>query len=180
MQTYPAQLVQQLTLKDGTPVTIRPIRPQDARIEQDFVRKLSDESRYYRFLGSVRELSPQMLSHFTHVDYDRHMALIAVTGRDGSEIQVGVARYVAESGQRRCEFAIVVADDFRQKGLGTRLMQALMAAARAAGMDVMHGEVLAGNHRMLHLTAKLGFRARFSESDPRMIRVETNLRERDE
>lgn len=179
MQTYPVQLVQQLTLKDGTPITIRPIRPQDARIEQEFVRNLSDESRYYRFMGSVRELSPQMLSHFTHVDYDRHMALIAVTERDGSEIQVGVARYVAEPAGRRCEFSIVVADDARQKGLGTRLMQALMAAARAAGMDVMYGEVLASNHRMLQLMAKLGFSARFNESDPRLMRVETNLRQRD-
>jgi acetyltransferase len=164
-----------LTLGDGTAVTIRPIRPEDEGIEQEFVRNLSDESRYYRFGETVRELSPRMLSHFTRVDYDRHMALIAVGERDGHEIQIGVARYVAGGDRRSCEFAIVIADGWQRKGLGTRLMQALMAAARAAGVREIYGEVLASNHKMLQLTAKLGFSARFDESDPRMMRVETAL-----
>ena len=156
-------------------VTIRPIRPDDGELEQDFVRNLSDESRYFRFSETVRELSPRMLSHFTRVDYDRHMALIAVSERDGHEIQIGVARYVAGGDRRRCEFAIVIADDWQRKGLGTRLMQALMAAARGAGIREMYGEVLASNRKMLELTAKLGFSARFDESDPRVMRVETIL-----
>lgn len=175
MQPYPSHLVQRLTLKDGTAVTLRPIRPEDARIEQEFVRNLSDESRYYRFMDSMRELSPRMLSHFTRVDYDLHMALIAVTERGGRETQVAVARYVADDDRRRCEFAIVVADDWQHKGLGTRLMQALMGAARAAGIRIMFGEVLASNHKMLQFTARLGFSAHFDDRDPRMMRVETVL-----
>ena len=175
VQPYPSHLVQRLTLGDGTAVTIRPIRPEDGGLEQEFVRNLSDESRYYRFRETVRELSPQMLSHFTRVDYDRHMALIAVGERDGREIQIGVARYVAGGDRQRCEFAIAIADDWQRKGLGTRLMQALMAAARAAGIREMYGEVLASNHKMLRLTARLGFSARFDESDPRVMRVETTL-----
>src|SRR3970040_2411692 len=95
MQPYPSHLVQRLTLGDGTAVTIRPIRPEDEQIEQEFVRNLSDESRYFRFRDAVRELSPRMLAHFTRVDYDRHLALIAVTRQGGQEIQIGVARYVA-------------------------------------------------------------------------------------
>jgi len=59
MQTYPAHLVRHLTLADGTPVTLRPIRAADAKIEQQFVRSLSDESRYFRFMDILRELSPQ-------------------------------------------------------------------------------------------------------------------------
>ncbi len=175
MQPYPAHLVQRLTLKDGTPVTIRPIRPEDAEIEQEFVRNLSGESRYYRFMDTVRELSPKMLSHFTQVDYDRHMALIVVTARDGRETQIAVARYVADDDRRRCEFAIVVADAWQQKGLGTRLMQALMAAARASGIHVMYGEVLTSNHKMLQLMARVGLSAHFDEQDPRIMRVEINL-----
>ena len=175
MQPYPSHLVQRLTLGDGTAVTIRPIRPEDGGIEQEFVRQLSDESRYYRFRDAVRELSPRMLSHLTRVDYDRHMALIAVSERDGHEIQIGVARYVAGGNHQHCEFAIAIADDWQRKGLGTRLMQALMAAARAAGIREMFGEVLASNHKMLQLTARLGFSARFDESDPRVMRVETKL-----
>jgi len=175
MQPYPSHLVQRLTLGDGTAVTIRPIRPEDEGLEQEFVRNLSDESRYYRFRETVRELSPRMLSHFTRVDYDRHMALIAVGERDGHEIQIGVARYVTGGDHQRCEFAIVIADDWQRKGLGTRLMQALMAAARGAGIREMYGEVLASNQKMLQLTAKLGFSARVDESDPHLMRVETTL-----
>src|SRR3970282_2439414 len=112
MQPYPSHLVHRLTLGDGTAVTIPPIRPEDAGLEQEFVRNLSDESRYYRFRETVRELSPRMLSHFTRVDYDRHMALIAVGERDGHEIQIGVARYVTGGDHQRCEFAIVIAADW--------------------------------------------------------------------
>jgi acetyltransferase len=175
MQPYPSHLVQRLTLRDGTAVTLRPIRPADAGIEQAFVHNLSDESRYYRFMDSMRELSPKMLSHFTEVDYDRHMALIAVNERDGTETQVGVARYVVGGDGTTCEFAIAIADDWQRKGLGTLLLQALMSAARAAGVRVMHGDVLAGNQRMLQLTARLGFRARFDAGDPRQMRIEASL-----
>ena len=157
------------------PVTIRPIRPEDAGIEQEFVRNLSVESRYFRFMDTVRELSPRMLAHFTQVDYERHMALIAVTAHKGREVQIAVARYVADEEGQRCEFAIVVADAWQQKGLGTRLLQALIGAARATGLRVMHGEVLAANHRMLALMSQLGFSAHFDERDPRTMRVELNL-----
>jgi len=175
MRPYPAHLVQGVTLADGSAVTIRPIRPEDTVIEQEFVRGLSDESRYFRFMDTLRELSPQMLSHFTGIDYDRHLALIAVSEREGREIEVAVARYVMSDDRGRCEFAIAVADGWQNKGLGTRLMQALMSAARRAGVRIMHGDVMTGNHKMLAFTARLGFDARFDQNDPRMMRVETEL-----
>jgi len=109
------------------------------------------------------------------VDYDRHLALIAVTERGGRELQVGVARYVAGGGGRSCEFAIAIADDWQRKGLGTRLMSALMAAARERGVREMYGEVLTSNQKMLDFTARLGFRARLDASDPRIVRVERML-----
>ena len=77
MQPYPSHLVQRLTLADGTVATIRPIRSEDAGIDQEFVRNLSHESRYFRFRDAARELSPRMLAQLTRVDYDRHLALIA-------------------------------------------------------------------------------------------------------
>jgi len=175
VQPYPFHLVQRLSLGDGTAVTIRPIRPEDERIEQEFVRNLSDESRYFRFRDAVRELSPRMLTHLTRVDHDRHLALIAVTEREGREIQIGVARYVAETGRDSCEFAIAVADEWQHKGLGSRLMKALIAAARSRGIGEMHGEVLGSNRKMLGFTAKLGFSARADESDPRIVRVGMTL-----
>ena len=175
MQPYPSHLVQRVTLRDGCAVMLRPIRPEDEGIEQEFVRNLSDESRYFRFRDAVRELSPRMLSQLTRVDYDRHLALIAVTERGGRELQVGVARYVAGCDGRSCEFAIAIADDWQRKGLGTRLMSALMAAARERGMHEMIGEVRASNQKMLDFTARLGFRARLDASDPSVVRVERTL-----
>ena len=170
---YPAHLVRSATLADGATIVIRPICPDDAKSEQEFVRALSPESRYFRFMEALRELSPQMLSHFTQIDYDRHMALVAVT--PGGERQIGVARYIVTSDEASCEFAIVIADDWQQRGVATVLMDALMDAARARGTTRMFGDVLAANHRMLELMHRLGFRSVRHSDDPGLLRVEVNL-----
>ena len=175
MQPYPCHLVKYLKLADGAAITIRPIRPEDAVIEQAFVRNLSDESRYFRFMDSLRELSPRMLSHFTQVDYDRHMALIAVTRDGGKETEIAAARYVVTDDGKSCEFAIAVADQWQRKGVGALLMRALMDSARSRGLATMFGEVLASNHKMLQLMQRLGFTSAFDHGDPRLMRVEIRL-----
>ena len=173
MSAYPSHLIQRLTLADGTPVTIRPIRPDDGALAQDFVRKLSDESRYYRFMDSLRELTPRMVSHFTEVDHHSHLALIAVTEASGKETEIGVARCVAGTADPQSgEFAIVVADEWQRRGLGTRLLRALVEAARDAGMRRIHGDVIATNARMLRFVARLGFAVRPVTGDPRLMRAE--------
>ena len=98
MADYPQHLVHPHRLFDGTEVLVRPIRPEDAAIEQDFVRELSEESRYNRFMGQLRELAPRKLKYLTEIDYDQHMALIATVERDGREVEIGVARYVVTPG----------------------------------------------------------------------------------
>jgi acetyltransferase len=174
MRPYPAHLVRSATLADGASLVIRPIRPADAEIEQEFVRNLSAESRYFRFMDALRELSPPMLSHFTSVDYDRHMALVAVSVTP-RETEVAVARYVVGPDDRSCEFAIVVADAWQRRGVGTLLMGALMDAARRRGLRLMYGEVLASNHKMLDLMRRLGFQVVRSPADARVVRVEADL-----
>ena len=79
---YPAHLVSQWQLADGTDITIRPIRPEDAELVQNFVRGLSEESKYFRFMNSMQELTETMLVRFTQIDYSREIALIAVTEMD--------------------------------------------------------------------------------------------------
>lgn len=175
MPSYPSHLIQRVTLADGTPVTIRPIRPGDAGLVRDFFGRLSDESRYNRFMDTLRELTPRMVSHFTEVDHDSHLALIAVSETGGKETEIAVARYVVSADRLACEFAIVVGDEWQRKGLGKRLMQALIAAARAAGVRLMHGDVLATNARMLRFVTPLGFSARRDAADPRVMRVELRL-----
>ncbi|OGR06633.1 MAG: GNAT family N-acetyltransferase, partial [Deltaproteobacteria bacterium RIFOXYD12_FULL_50_9] len=154
---YPAHLVTLWHLADGQDITIRPIRPEDATIEQDFVRDLSEESRYFRFMHSVQELSPEMLARFTQIDFSREMALIAVSKEQGREVELGVARFAILPDGASCEFALVVADRMRGKGLGQRLMSALMDAARSKGLKSMEGDVLSDNVSMLTLMTRLDF-----------------------
>src|SRR5690606_39642268 len=74
---YPRRLVQPKTFKDGSPWLLRPIRPEDAEPLQEFIRGLSTEARYMRFVSMLRELTPRMLARYTRIDYDRELALVA-------------------------------------------------------------------------------------------------------
>lgn len=136
---------------------MRPIRPEDAEIERRFVKQLSPETKYFRFMSTVRELSPQMLARFTQVDYDREMALIAVAAKDGREEEVGVTRYFTNPDGSSCEFAIVVDDEWQMHGLGRYLMTQLIEIARSRGLATMSGDILTANQPMLALAASLGF-----------------------
>jgi acetyltransferase len=163
---YPADLVSTFQLPDGRDVTIRPIRPEDAQIEADFVRNLSDEAKYFRFMHSMHELTPEMLVRFTQIDYDREMALIAVTWEDGKEIEHGVVRYVTNPDQTSCEFAVVISDEFQGHGIGQRMLTRLMEIARSRGLDMIEGEVLTSNHRMLDLVRSMDFQIERSPDNP--------------
>jgi acetyltransferase len=154
---YPTQLVSTWQPASGPAVTLRPIRPEDAEMEQAFVRSLSPESRYFRFMDTLRELTPAMLVRFTQIDYDREMAFVATLEEGGREAEIGAARYIANPDGESCEFALVIADDWQRKGLGRRLMDQLIDVARARGLRSMIGHVLAENRGMLQLCQGLGF-----------------------
>ena len=172
---YPAHLVFDWGLPDGRTIAIRPIRPEDAEIEQEFVRNLSPESKYFRFMDTVRELTPAMLARFTQIDYGREMAFIAVVREEGGEREIGVCRYVTNPDAETCEFALVVADEWQRRGLGRRLMDALIDVARARGLKQMIGHVLAQNTPMLIFVELLGFELSADPEDPSTRRVTLTL-----
>jgi len=173
---YPSAMAEHWQLADGSDLLVRPIRPEDAEMERAFVEGLSPESRYYRFMYRVDKLSPMMLARFTQIDYDRELALVAIATPDGPDPRIiGVARYVANPDGESCEFALTVADDLQHQGMGRRLMQQLMNAARDRGLEVMEGEVLSANRRMLRLCEGLGFRLVFSRDDPEVVVVRRHL-----
>lgn len=172
---YPGHLVTKLQLPNGTDMVIRPIRPEDAGIEQAFIRKLSERAKYFRFMQPITELSPQMLARFTQIDYSREMALIAVVYVDGAETEIGVARYITNPDGKSCEFAIVIADNWQRQGIAHRLMQLLIETARSHALQIMEGEVLASNHDMLNLMVKLGFSINPSEEETSMEHVVLRL-----
>jgi acetyltransferase len=172
---YPSELVQALTLRDGTRAIVRPIRPEDRQIEREFVRKLSNESKYFRFMSAIRELNEAMLNHFTQIDYDKQMALIAVVCENGLETEIGVARYVVNADETSCEFAVAVADAWQNRGVGSALILSLVEVARARGIEVMEGIVMAGNHKMLGLMGALGFSIRPEPGDASVRHVSKQL-----
>jgi acetyltransferase len=166
---YPAHLVSDVQLSDGTSIIIRPIRPEDAEIEQEFIRNLSPESRYFRFMNSIEELSLEMLVRFTQIDYHNEMALIAVYPSEDGEEEIGVVRYMTNADKKTCEFALVVSDQWQGKGIARLLMRNLIEVARDRGLEMMEGQVLSNNFRMLDLMTRLNFKI---SNDP----VENNIK----
>lgn len=174
---YPSELTQHHRLANGVHICIRPIRPEDAVLEQDFVKRLSERSKYFRFMQSLQELTPDMLVRFTQIDYDREMAFVVVTEDDTMPNELGVARYVSNPDGYSAEFAIVVSDDCQGLGIGVKLMTTLIDAARRRGLLQLEGEVLTVNKAMLALARKLGFKTVSVEDDYEVVRVIKDLRE---
>jgi L-amino acid N-acyltransferase YncA len=144
-------------LRDRRRVRLREIRTDDREEVRQAFDRLSSGSRYTRFLSSVKELSPQMLERAVHRQTERDLGLVAeIDAPDGIDIVAG-ARYYVQADNRRCEFAITVADDWQGVGLASRLMRELIQGARVRGLKQMEGFVLAGNSRMLDLARRLGF-----------------------
>jgi acetyltransferase len=154
---YPSHLAVSYQANDGLTVVIRPIKPEDADMEQEFVQNLSAETKYYRFMNTIRELSQAQLIRLTQIDYDREMAFVAIAQSGEDETEIGVARYATNPDGESCEFAIVVADEWQGKGIARRLMGVLIEAARSSGLKYMNGDFLAENSRMLRFVASLGF-----------------------
>ncbi|HXZ91535.1 MAG TPA: GNAT family N-acetyltransferase [Burkholderiales bacterium] len=152
---------------DGTAVSIRPIRAADLALEVEFARRLSPRSLYQRLM-STRTPSLEELRRFADIDPERELALIATVRAGDRERQVGVVRYVREPSTERAEIAIVLADEWQGRGLGTRLLRGLIAAARKAKLQCLTGTALSTNDAVLALGRKLGF---LLEADPRSATV---------
>ncbi len=154
---YPAHLCQKWQTSDGTVITIRPARPEDAILEQEFVASMSDESRRFRFMESSQDISPSLIVRFNQVDYDREMALLATISDQGKERQIGNARYSQAADGESVEFALAIDDAWQKIGLGRRLMDAIIDCARAKSYRFIIGDVLSDNEKMLRLMTGLGF-----------------------
>ncbi|HEX5036529.1 MAG TPA: GNAT family N-acetyltransferase [bacterium] len=172
-----ASLTRTCKTRDGREILIRPIRPEDAKIEWQFVHDLSPVSRYQRFLSALRDLTPAMVETFTRVDYGRNMALIATAkGKgDAKEFEIAVGRYVADRDGRGCEFALAVADDWQDCGVGYQILTDLIQAARRQGIGTMRGLVFATNSRMIRLIKDLGFAVVRSAEDATVVEAVMDL-----
>jgi len=171
---YPWQWIRDLTLKNNRQIQLRPIRPDDAASISALVKNMSAESRYFRFMHAINELSPQMVAQFTKLDYDGQMAFVAV-----SEVNnvVGVSRYMISSNRLSGEFAISVSDDWKGLGLASSLMRLLMEHAKDQGLQTLQGDVLRTNTPMHGLMKSLGFKSRTSPGEPEVLLFTYSLNE---
>ncbi len=174
---YPHELTQRYLTANGTNVTIRPIRPEDAKMEKDFVARLSEKTKYFRYHQALQELTPEMLVRFTQIDYDREMAFVAVTDDSTMPDELGVGRYSVNPDGHSVEFAIVVADDCQRLGIGSKLMKTLMETAKAKGMLSFEAEVLKDNEPTLEMLKKLGFSVELIAGKDDVVRAIKDLRQ---
>jgi acetyltransferase len=174
---YPHELTQHYLTANGANVTIRPIRPEDAKMEKDFVARLSEKTKYFRYHQALQELTPEMLVRFTQIDYDKEMAFVAVTDDPAMPTELGVGRYSANPDGHSVEFAIVVADDCQRLGIGSKIMKTLMQTAKNKGMLSFEAEVLKDNAPTLEMVKKLGFSIELIAGKDDVVRAIKDLRQ---
>lgn len=169
---YPQACERTARTRDGVEYRIRPIRPDDLEREYEFVRGLSHDALYNRLMYEVHEPTDALIRPLVNIDYERHMALVALdTDAAGAEHIIGVARYAVDPQRVEHEFAVAVTDTWQGRGIGTTLLRDLFAYARGRGLRRLAGTVFPGNERMLALARRLGLDLSINEDDPSLIRI---------
>jgi len=163
------------TLADGEKLTLRHIVPADAAKEQAFVHGLSPESSYRRFHGTIKDLSEKELKGFTELDARNAVAMVVLRNGEKGEEEIGVARYVIDPDRANCEFAIVVGDAWRKRGIGARLMNALIEHLQVSGVKQITGSVLKSNSSMRKFVKQMGFEEIDVPGDPSTVSVTKHL-----
>jgi acetyltransferase len=168
---YPNQYESDWLLEDGTPVLLRPIRPEDETLVKELLENCSDETLYFRYFHLIKSFPHIFLIRFTQNDYDREIGLAAFGVPPGPEVMMGVGRLVMTPERERAEFAVIVADPWHGKGLGEKLISRVIEIARDNGVKSLWGEVLAGNVPMLGLMKKTGFTLHPPEEGVRRVEM---------
>jgi acetyltransferase len=178
IRPYPQHLISPWTAKDGSEVTIRPIRPEDEPLLIKFHGKLSERSvylRYFQPLKLTQRVAHERLSRICFVDYDREMVLVAERPNEKGEPEIlAIGRLSKLHGLNEGELAALAIDAAQHKGLGTELYRRLIEQARKEKLAKLVSNMLPENKEMRALCVKLGFKM-FSSLEDNMIRAELNL-----
>jgi acetyltransferase len=179
---YPNEYIEEIVLRDGTPLTLRPIRPEDAPLLQEAFTHLSPQTIYMRFLEIFKHLSDEQARFFANVDYHSKMALVGEIQEDGKERLVAVARYAMVGPQESgvAEAAIVVRDDFQNRGLGTIAMSRLLKYAQEHGVKEFLGTIHVSNARIMHFIRRGGYPFTKTMIEPGVWEIRVHLDEKPE
>ena len=164
-------------LSDGTLIVLRPVQPQDSPLLSAMMARLSSQTKYNRFHGTVNNLTSTHLRYMSCVDQQHHVAFVLTTLQNGEEHIIADARYVVDenAADESAEFAIMVEDQWQRFGLAKHAMQALTTAAYNNGLRWLHGDVLAENCPMLALMEHCHFCCTPDRSDEKMVHAEISL-----
>ena len=173
IRPYPSEWQVDVGIDGVGPAQMRPIRPEDEALYAEFFAGVTTDDRRLRFFTVAPDLSHRFLARLTQIDYAREMAFVAVARNSGALL--GVVRMVADPDYTRAEYAILVRSDLKGRGLGWRLMQHLIAYAKAEKLEQLHGAVLAGNTTMLRMCQELGFSIECEPDDDSIRRVVLRL-----
>jgi len=174
---YPSDYIESVTLRDGTQVTIRPIRPDDAPRLQVTFKRLSSQTIYSRFFETFKQLSDKQAMYFANVDYQERMALVAEVREAGEDSIIAVARYdmLSDSEPGAAESAIVVRDDYQNRGLGTIIMIRLLNYARVHGVASFLATIHTSNARIMNFVKRSGFPFERKMIEPGIMQVRVIL-----
>jgi acetyltransferase len=179
IRPYPLQYSSKWQLLDGTPITIRPIRPEDEPLMVKFHGTLSEETvhfRYFAFSKLELRVAHERLTRICFNDYDREIALVAVRSAPDTKEEeiIGVGRVIKLHGVNEAEFAIVISDRFQRQGLGTQLLRLLVNIGRKEGAESIFGQILPDNYGMQRVSKKIGFTVSFDRENE-VMRAEMKL-----
>ncbi|MGA3095786.1 MAG: bifunctional acetate--CoA ligase family protein/GNAT family N-acetyltransferase [Bryobacteraceae bacterium] len=179
IRPYPTKYVSSWTLKDGTPVTIRPIRPEDEPAMVKFHETLSERSvylRYFHLMNLEQRTTHERLTRICFIDYDREMALVAVRRNpETSESEIlGVGRMMKILGGNEGEVAVLVSDKWQGRGLGKELLARLVTVGGDEKLSKLGADILPDNRDIMRICERLGFVLKHSTEDE-VVRAEYKL-----
>jgi acetyltransferase len=169
VRPYPKEWERHITLPDGRPLFVRPVRPEDEAMFRAFFQRVTPEDLRLRFFAPVKDFSHVFIARLTQLDYGRAMAFVAIDEATGE--MLGGVRLHADANYETGEYAILLRSDLKGKGLGWQLMQMIIAYAASEGLKEIEGQVLAANTVMLEMCRNLGFAVKADPSEPEIMVV---------
>ena len=173
IRPYPKEWERTLTLRDGQRVAVRPVRPEDEGLYEEFFRHVSADDMRLRFFGLVKDVGPAFIARLTQIDYGRAIALLALDEETGALI--GVVRLHADPDFRNGEYAVLLRSDRKGIGLGWALMELIIDYARKEGLRRITGQVLRDNATMVTMCRELGFSVDEDREDRSLLTVSLSL-----